>query len=499
MCQSKCCPGDEVHAGLFVLALLAAAALVVAVVRFITADPLAAVAYGVLAVLAVSVLRFPRATFWHVVGFGRMLIAPLAVKRNYHRAVWAAVRWRWLCRNLGLSKMDQHAKDKAAASGVPPRKPPVRHPRARVVADHYGVVARVKTVPGTGRREFEDSAEHVADYWRCQRVQVSQPKPGRLIVRGLIRDPLAEMFGPEGAPAGTYDRPDPARPYLGLSEWAEQRYLSLAGQTGIVVGGLPGRGKTSLIGSLLCQWSPTPAVQLALLDGKGSADYEDWQDRAWRHSDDQLEAAVDLLEDCAALMRARLGCVVQVTGRKNSWHVGPTEAWPLIVVLIDECQQFLDVASYKGDKDMEAMARRCVALAAELIRKGRSAMFVTILATQKPTTDSIPSTCSANAGISLCFGVKTVEAAASVLGPDIREYGSVSPVGLRDDSMVGVLTSTLATGSDPFTRIRVPGFTEADIAMRAYASAHNRRDPWSLLPGAGETVPDTVAELVSQT
>ena len=452
----------------------------------VTAAHVALIAAAILAALALTVasVRFGRAT--------------PAARRNYPRAWLARARWRWLMRNLGLARVDQHARDKAAAPGGKSRRPPIHHPKVRLRADHYGLVARVKTVPGSGRAEFEKAAEHIANEWRCTRVQVSQPRSGRLVIRGLRIDPLAAKFGPEGAPPGTYEHPEVTRPYLGLSEFAEHRYLSLPGQTGIVIGGLPGRGKSSLIGSLLCQWAPSPVVQFAGADGKGSADMDDWHSRMWLHCDDDLEAAVSLLEDCHALMRARLGCVVQATGAKNSWHVGPTEEWPLVVVILDECQQYLDVLSYKGDKEREALSRRCVALTAELIRKGRSAMLVTILATQKPTTDSIPSTCSANAGISLCFGVKTVEAAAAVLGPDIREYASVRPVGLRDDSMVGVLTSTLPTGQDPFTRVRVPGFTEAEIAERASASAHLRRDPRVSLPGAPDpaAVPDNIAELV---
>src|ERR1022692_4327508 len=497
MCETKCCPGDAAHP-FAVLLLLALAAFLVIVVNaiwpaIVLGVHVALISAAVLAVacLTLTALRFARAT--------------PAARRNMPRTLLVRIRWRWLMRNLGLSKVDQHARDKAAANGGTTRKPAIHHPKVRSLrADHYGFVAKVKTVPGTGRKAFEDNAEHIANAFRCERVRISQPKPGRLIVRGLRTDPLAARFGPEGAPQGTYEHPAPARPYLGLSEWAERRYLSLAGQTGIVIGGQPGRGKSSLIGSLLCQWAPSPLVQLAAADGKGSADMEDWHPRMWMHVDDVLEAAVGLLEDCHALMRARLGCVVQATGAKNSWHVGPTEAWPLVIVILDECQQYLDVASYKGDKEREALSRRCVTLTAELIRKGRSAMMVTILATQKPTTDSIPSTCSANAGISLCFGVKTIEAAAAVLGPDIREYGSVSPVGLRDDSMVGVLTSTLATGQDPFTRVRVPGFSEVEIASRAAASAHLRRDPRATLPGVGEgapvgllpVVPDTIAELV---
>jgi S-DNA-T family DNA segregation ATPase FtsK/SpoIIIE len=444
------------------------------------------------AAAVVAVLVFARPVLL-VVRFAR---ATPAARRNYPRAWLARLRWRWLMRNLGLAKVDLHARDKSAA-GVP-CKPKIRHPKARFRVDQYGLLAAVKTVPGTGRSEFEKSAEHIANHWRCCRVQVSQPRPGRLVVRGLRSDPLAGRFGPERAPAGTYEHPVPVRPWVGLSEFAEHRSLALAGHTGIVIGGLPGRGKSSLIGSLLCQWAPSPVVQIAGLDGKGSADLQDWHQRMWMHSGDDLADAVSLLEDCHALMRARLASVVRVTGARNSWHVGPSRAWPLVIVVIDECQQYLDVAAYKGDRDREALSRRCVALTAELVRKGRSAMLVTVVATQKCTTDSLPSAIRDNAGIALCFGVKTIEAAAAVLGPDIREYASVSPVGLRDDEMTGVLTSTLPTGLDPFTRIRVPGFSEAEIARRAAASAHLCRDPRASLPGVTDGAPDDLSELVSQ-
>jgi S-DNA-T family DNA segregation ATPase FtsK/SpoIIIE len=53
------------------------------------------------------------------------------------------------------------------------------------------VAATVRTVPGVGRKEAERAAPHLANYWRCVRVQVSQPAPGRLLLRGLRRDPLA--------------------------------------------------------------------------------------------------------------------------------------------------------------------------------------------------------------------------------------------------------------------------------------------------------------------
>ena len=86
------------------------------------------------------------------------------------RAAWAAVRWHHLTRNLGLAYQDKHRQGK------------VRRPRAIVLPGRHGVVAWVRTVPGSGRAEFDQAAEHIADYWRVQRVSVTRPRPGRLRV-----------------------------------------------------------------------------------------------------------------------------------------------------------------------------------------------------------------------------------------------------------------------------------------------------------------------------
>jgi hypothetical protein len=186
-------------------------------------------------------------------------------------------------------------------------------------------------------------------------------------------------------------------------------------------------------------------------------------------------------------MRRRLRCVQNATGARNAWQRGPTLDFPLLVMIMDECQHFLDLAAVKGDRAAEPLVRRCVALSAELVRKGRSVLMVSMFLTQKPTTDSVPSAIRDNAGISLSFGVKTIDAAIATLGPAIRDYPSFSPVGLQDDMYVGVMTTTLRTGQDPFTRVRVPLVTEEAAAQRARATAHLRRNPAiALVPDSSE-------------
>ena len=317
-----------------------------------------------------AAILIPAAT-WHVAAIAgtvivglvvvviaiRFVLAPADVKRHYPAALWARLRWRWLMRNLGLGWRDRHVQDKIRRTAFMPvtrhlpavDKNPgrhlVRYPRARIKADAYGIVAKVRTIPGSGRAEFDQAAQHIADAWRCHRVHVSQTGPGRLVVRGLRTDPLAEPTGVADAPSGLFgSESPPGSLYLGRDQVGGHRFLPLPGITGITVSGLPGLGKSSLVSSWLCQLAGTPAVQFAIADGKGGGDYQPWKERAWRYGE-ELPEVLALLEDAHAEMQHRLGSVLERTGHRNAWHAPLTEAMPLLVVVIDECQSYLDVAS----------------------------------------------------------------------------------------------------------------------------------------------------------
>jgi len=92
----------------------------------------------------------------------------------------------------------------------------------------------------------------------------------------------------------------------------------------------PGSGKTSGVLWLLDQLASSPAVQLAIIDGKDGGDFTAWRDRAWLSCGDELPDAVALLEDVHALMRSRLRALRTTAGPRNRWHVGPTPDWPLV-------------------------------------------------------------------------------------------------------------------------------------------------------------------------
>jgi hypothetical protein len=65
------------------------------------------------------------------------------------------------------------------------------------------------------------------------------------------------------------------------------------------------RRRTSLVGHWFAQLAPSPAVQFAILDGKGGADDADLGDRSFLRVDDEMEEARGALRGLYDLIRAR--------------------------------------------------------------------------------------------------------------------------------------------------------------------------------------------------
>jgi DNA segregation ATPase FtsK/SpoIIIE, S-DNA-T family len=449
-----------------VLAVLAAAAVVVG-------------RYWQLVVLAAAVLD----GLVLVVAVVRFALLPSGARRYWPLARWYKLGWKRLACNLWVAYPDKYRDtDESWLRRV------ILYPRARFRPDPHGFTVAIKTIPGVGRAELEKSAVYLADQWRAARVSVSQSGPGRLVLRAHRTDPLLEVL--EVMPPGRGLR----YLYLGRDEHAADRFADLANVPGICVGGMPGAGKSTEITAWQVQLAPSPAVQFVNLDGKGAGEFDDFVPRVWLTGGDDLDEALGILEIVHGLMTDRLGCVRRVLGSKNAWHgAGPSELWPLVMTTIDECQQYFDLTMVKGDKQAEPKVRRCIFLASSLVRRGRSVAMLTVNGTQKPTGDSLPTSIRDNCPVSLCFPVKTTDAAVATLGSSIRDFASYSPAGLALPDYTGVATVTLRTGQDPFTRLRGPWVTEDQAAAAATASARLRKDPRLLIPAV---VPDDARELV---
>jgi S-DNA-T family DNA segregation ATPase FtsK/SpoIIIE len=432
-----------------------------------------------------------------------VLVAYLVVDgetRKSMRQAWLIrLRWRRLSRMLGLVVIDPtptllgslfgHRTAEIVSFGpglatIPvdkrghPAPPRVLAPRIRVKADEYGVVIMARTLPKVGREEWVKAADHLANAWGCVRVAVTQAEPGRLIVRAVRRDPLVEPYTlvPSGLPPASLDRWS-----IGRDEYAGPVEARFSNVPGVCVAGLPGYGKTSLINCLLATVAPSAAIQVAVVDGKGGADYEDMQGRFFAMAGDDLVAANRVFKHVYELRRRRSECIRAMLGVKNMWHVGPSQRWPLVILVIDEAHTFL--AEIKGDKDLGALTLENRRLVEDIVKKGRSVGIIGLLATQKSTGDAIPTAIRDVCPVALSFAQRTDEAAVAALGADIRQYPEANPVALQDPAYVGV-ASMVVQGRPGFVRVRTPYVSDQDVARICAATARLARDPMDLLSGA---------------
>jgi DNA segregation ATPase FtsK/SpoIIIE, S-DNA-T family len=408
------------------------------------------------------------------------------IRADWHtrRSMWQAwlIRRRWvrLSRMQGLAVIDPtptlwmrlRHREKAASM----RR--VVIPRIRVRPDSYGVIVTARTLPRVGRDEWVRAAPHLANAWSCVRVAVTQERPGRLRLRAVRRDPLIEPYQrmPSGCPPMELDRWE-----VGRDEYAEPVTVRLSNVPGVCIAGLPGYGKTGAINGFVADFAPSPAIQFAVVDGKGGADYEDLAGRFFAFADDDLERAHSVFNRLYELRRQRSAAIRVGLGVKNLWHLGPSPSWPLVLLIVDEAHTFL--SETKGDKNRMELAAQNRRLVEDIVKKGRSVGICTILATQKSTGDAIPTAIRDVCPVALSFAQRTDEAAVAALGADIRQFPEANPVSLQDPAYVGV-ASMVVQGRPGFVRVRTPYVRDEDVARICQEAASLTRDPATLLPEA---------------
>ncbi|MFF2651646.1 cell division protein FtsK [Streptomyces sp. NPDC058045] len=430
---------------------------------------------------------------WGVLWVVRYLRADAMTRQSIRQAVRVRRTWKRLAQMLKLCATDRMPTTLASLANTDgkPVKPRVLVPALKVTHDAYGVIARAACLPGVGLEQYQKAAPHLADAWRCTRVAVTQDEPGSVVIRGVRLDPL--KFPTEHRPTGKAPK-QVAQLDLGVDEYAQPVSLDLRHVPGMTVGGLPGKGKTSLLNRLLSDWAPASWVQFACADGKVSAayegDYAAWVQRMFAFVGDDLEEANKLFKRLVDLRRVRSARVGDVLGVKSVWDVGPSERWPLVVLIIDEAHTY-----FRDHKGSDARTKKLAALAAEnarlvedLVKKGRSVGILVILATQKTTGDAIPTFIRDVCPVGLSFAQKTAEAAVAALGEDVREWPDANPINLQDPAYVGV--ASMNHQSQPgFTRIRTPYVPDEWASGIAHATNHLTADPADLLPAVDLTKP----------
>ncbi|MFI2730137.1 hypothetical protein, partial [Streptomyces sp. NPDC018647] len=392
------------------------------------------------------------------------------LQRSRMRHAWSvSLRWRRLAPNLGLARIDENSKGKTGIDGKTV-KPTVVVPKMIVHPEPWGLRAVVKTIPKVGIEEFEKAAGWLADAWQCESVEVKRIKAGQIEVRGLVGDPLAEHH-PYAWPDGkTWALP------IGRNPWGREIIIPLRELSGIKIAGMPGFGKTMLELAWFAALSPRPEVQFAVFDGKTSDPrYGDWGEVAQRAMfivGDNPEAAHQRLVELVRLIKDRPAALVAERGTHKFWKLGPTVENPLVIVVMDECHNYIDAGGLRGkDKELIEANQR---LMRTISKEGRGLGVLPIVATQKQTSDAIPTGVRDNLEVGVCFATFTLDGAEAALGSGIRKDEPNQPTEFVDKaSAVGLCVVTGVPGlGGRYSRIRVGDVNEDQVVQLARGSAH---------------------------
>ncbi|MDG4788992.1 FtsK/SpoIIIE domain-containing protein [Micromonospora sp. WMMD1102] len=227
--------------------------------------------------------------------------------------------------------------------------------------------------------------------------------------------------------------------------------------THVLVGGATRRGKGSVLWSLVRALGGGVAsglVRLWVIDPKGGMEFAIGRPMFARFACKSFEAMADLLDEAVAVLRerqARLAGVVRV-------HT-PTEADPLVVVVIDEMAA---LTAYLQDADLR---KRIASSLGVLLSQGAGVGVLVVAALQDPRKEVLPFRDLFPTRIAL--GLTEASQVDMVLGDGARNRGALADQMPRWAKGVGYV---ILDGTPEPMRVRFSYVTDDDI--RAMASQY---------------------------
>ena len=253
-----------------------------------------------------------------------------------------------------------------------------------------GVAFEIVPLASQSVDDFLDRPSALEQAFQHHPVEVTRSASGLHVVATMIdRDPLTQTI--EVSPDQLSLDPLSMSVRLGVDENGQPVSIKMSGHSGLVVGGVPGSGKTAASTAIVLPLLKSDLARVHVLDGKAGQDWGWARPKAagFINDDRDLGPVLELLRGLQTEMYSRLSSV-QVGQSSNFWDRPRSAAEPFTLLVVDECQSYLD-ASGERDKDRKADILEITAIIADLVKKGRSAGFFVMLLTQKPTSESLQS------------------------------------------------------------------------------------------------------------
>jgi len=210
-------------------------------------------------------------------------------------------------------------------------------------------------------------------------------------------------------------------------------------ETNLLIGSLPGAGKTAALRVVLLGAALDPRAELWVFELKGSGDLEAFEQVACRYGsgadDDTVEQALCALRDLRAECTRRAALIKKLPrdlcpDHKITPELAKRRGLHPLVVAIDECQELFSHKQYGAEAGE---------LAEKVIKLGRALGVILLLATQRPDRDSLPTGISANVGTRFCLRVMGQVENDMVLGTSAYKNGVRATMFSKRDRGCGYL------------------------------------------------------------
>lgn len=281
-----------------------------------------------------------------------------------------------------------------------------------LVGRRGGVPARLLVLPTRERGAVlvVSADAHAPEAWRTAAPLLAQAMGfahGQVVIAGR-RVKITLSHG-GGALAERHILPpqlDGQKVLVGIGEAGQPVWLDTDEHSGMVVAGVPGSGKTVFLRRMAATFAQKQKNSVHIFDGKGTDDFSD-----------MARASAKISVYSGTPERAENGALVALRALHAEMHrraKSHQKSAGRILIIIDESHGYMPVRGLTGaDKAAREEAARIVR---DLVALGRSLGMLTVLATQKPDAESLPTVIRDNCGLRACGRLRTAEAEKMALG-----------------------------------------------------------------------------------
>ena len=166
--------------------------------------------------------------------------------------------------------------------------------------------------------------------------------------------------------------------HIGIDEFGQPKRVPLI-ERNMLIGGDPGTGKSAVLNAVVAHAALSLDCKLVLLDGK-RVELGQWKKCAELFVGPDITAALSLLKRLQTMMDNRYDYLEACERRK----IIPADVFLAYLVAIDEIAYFSATIGSKQQREEFSMLLR------DLVARGRAVGLIVVAATQRPSSDIIP-------------------------------------------------------------------------------------------------------------